>query len=261
MITIAQKMMFLSGCLTVNSTNMKEDDYMKKLLLATLACLLTVTTPQQVYAQYNQDPGFAIGQALGSMWGAKTASVNSDHDDYINKEYDFSNIKNIVVYSIGNKNPNNVQDALARDAAGLWFQMTLGQYIEDDCPTVLVYGPDIAQVIRQEYIKYIDEGGTLSELEFGAALLHNFADVIIIFSTEANGRDRERAWCNMTISAIDAKSRERIFTRTEHRVHINLPTKIYTEADVTLKTVEDYTKKFAKLLKKSRDRQEDETDN
>lgn len=253
--------MFLSGYLTVNSTNMKEDDFMKKLLLAVLVCLLTTTTPQQAYAQYNQDPGFAIGQALGSMWGAKASSVHSKHDDNINKEYDFSKVKNILVFSFGDQNPNNIYDDSACVAAGHWFKEILNERLEENCPTVLIFGSDVIEIIKEEHTKYVDAGGTLSEQEFGAVLMRNFSDLMIAFKTEINGRDRDRAWCNMNITATDAKSGENVFTRTEQRVHINLPTKIYTEKDVTLKTVEDYTKKFAKLLKKSQDSQEDETDN
>lgn len=234
---------------------------MKKLLLLVLVCLLTATTPQQAYAQYNQDPGFAIGSALGSMWGAKSNSVHSEHDDTINEQYDFSKIKNILVLSMRDQNPHNMSDRSACDEAGHWFKIILADRMEEKCPNVLVFTPDVMQIIDQQYQEYVANGGTLSNQEFLVQTLHDFADIKVIFKTDLNGRDNERAWCNMSITAIDAKSGENVFTRTEQRVHINLPTKIYTEKDVTLKTVEEYTKKFAKLLKKSQDNQGDESNN
>lgn len=229
----------------------------KKLLLTLSTCLLLSTTPTTTHAY--TDPGTAFGTGFGYGLGQGLAinnTMHSDKQDDINKEYDFSKIKKIVVFSFGE--PNNTMDTESSAIPGIYFSNILTQEIKKDCPQVFVYGPDVQNVIHEQYQKYISEGGTLSELDFGTVFLSNATDVEIFFKTEMNGVDNNAAYCNMTITAIDSKTGETVFTRKEQRRHVHIPAKTHTVKECTFMTVQKYTKKFAKLLKKSHKESDDD---
>lgn len=229
----------------------------KKLLVALSTCLFLSTMPTTTHAY--TDPGTAFGTGFGYGLGQGLAisnSMHSDNQDDINKEYDFSNIKNIVVFSFCDT--NTTMDTESSAVASVYFSSLLKQEIKKDCPNIIVFGPELQNTINQKYQQYVAEGGTLSALDFGTLYISNLSDIEVFIKTEMNGCDDEAAYCNMEITALDSKTGKNVFTRTEQRRHVHIAAKVHTVKECTFMTVKNYAKKIAKLIKKSRKSNDDE---